>query len=61
VDFYNLTDAMASTANFLRAKGWQPGRGYQEGEPNFAVIRQWNAAGVYQKAIALMAARIDGG
>jgi membrane-bound lytic murein transglycosylase B len=61
VDFYDLTDAMASTANFLRAKGWQPGRGYQEGEPNFAVIRQWNAAGVYQKAIALMAARIDGG
>ena len=59
VDFYNLTDAMASTANFLRAKGWQPGRGYQEGEPNFDVIRQWNAAGVYQKAIAIMAARID--
>jgi membrane-bound lytic murein transglycosylase B len=61
VDFYDLTDAMASTANFLRAKGWQPGRGYQEGEPNFAVIQEWNAAGVYQKAIAIMAARIDGG
>jgi membrane-bound lytic murein transglycosylase B len=61
VDFYDLTDAMASTANFLRAKGWQPGRGYQEGQPNFAVIQQWNAAGVYQKAIALMAAQIDGG
>ena len=61
VDFYNLTDAMASTANFLRQKGWQPGLGYQEGQPNFAVIQQWNAAGVYQKAIAIMAARIDGG
>jgi len=61
VDFYDLTDAMASTANFLRAKGWQPGRGYQEGEPNFAVIQKWNAAGVYQKAIAIMAARIDAG
>lgn len=60
VDFYNLTDAMASTANFLRAKGWQPGRGYQPGEPNFAVIEQWNAAGVYQQAIAIMAAQIDG-
>lgn len=59
VDFYNLADAMASTAHFLRQKGWQPGLGYQEGEPNFAVIRQWNAAGVYQKAIAIMAARID--
>lgn len=60
IDLYNLTDAMASTANFLRQKGWQPGRGYQEGQPNFAVIEQWNAATVYQKAIAIMAARIDG-
>lgn len=61
VDFYNLTDALASTANFLRQKGWQPGQGYQEGQPNFAVIQHWNAAGVYQKAIALMGAQIDGG
>jgi lytic murein transglycosylase len=60
VDFYNLTDALASTANFLRQKGWKPGQGYQEGEPNFEVIKQWNAAKVYQQAIALMAARIDG-
>ncbi|WP_297774698.1 lytic murein transglycosylase [uncultured Roseovarius sp.] len=61
IDFYNITDALASTANFLRQKGWQPGQGYQEGQPNFAVIQQWNAAGVYQKAIAIMAAQIDGG
>lgn len=60
IDFYNLTDAMASTANFLRQKGWQPGQGYQPGEPNFRAIEAWNAAGVYQKAIAIMAARIDG-
>ncbi|SFT43710.1 lytic murein transglycosylase [Sedimentitalea nanhaiensis] len=60
VDFYNVTDALASTANFLRQKGWKPGQGYQEGQPNFAVIQQWNAASVYQKAIAIMAARIDG-
>ncbi len=60
VDFYNQTDALASTANFLRKKGWQPGKGYQEGQPNFKVIKQWNAATVYQQAIAIMAARIDG-
>lgn len=60
VDFYNQADALASTANFLRKKGWKPGRGYQEGQTNFAVIKQWNAASVYQKAIAIMAARIDG-
>jgi len=60
VDLTNLSDAMASTANFLRQKGWQPGLGYQQGEPNFAVIEQWNAATVYQQAIAIMGAQIDG-
>ncbi len=60
VDFYDISDAMASTANFLRQKGWQPGKGYQEGQPNFKVIEQWNAATVYQQAIAIMGAKIDG-
>ncbi|MFK7751143.1 MAG: lytic transglycosylase domain-containing protein [Sedimentitalea sp.] len=60
VDFYNIADAMASTAHFLRKKGWKPGKGYQQGQPNFAAIKQWNAATVYQQAIAIMAARIDG-
>ena len=60
VDLTNITDSLASTANFLRQKGWRPGAGYQEGQPNFRVIQEWNAAGVYQKAIAIMAARIEG-
>ena len=60
VDFYNQADALASTANFLQQKGWQSGKGYQEGEPNFAVIKEWNAAKVYQQAIAIIGARIDG-
>lgn len=59
VDFYSQADALASTANFLRKKGWKPGRGYQPGQPNFRVIEAWNAAEVYQKAIAIMAAQID--
>ncbi len=59
VDFYNVTDALASTANFLKKKGWKRGRGYQPGEPNFKVIQAWNSASVYQKAIAIMAAKID--
>ena len=59
VDFYNEADAMASTANYLRQKGWQPGKGYQEGQPNFKVIEEWNAATVYQQAIAIMGAKID--
>lgn len=52
-------DALASTANFLRAHGWRPGAGYQPGQANFGAIQGWNAAGVYQKAIAIMAAEID--
>ncbi len=59
IDLTNLTDALSTTANYLRQKGWQPGKGYQEGEPNFAVIKEWNAAKVYQQAIALMGAKID--
>ena len=60
VNLYGLSDSLASTANFLRAKGWQPGQPYQEGSANFRVLNDWNAATVYQQAIALSAARIDG-
>ncbi|SDX13267.1 lytic murein transglycosylase [Litoreibacter albidus] len=60
IDLNNLSDALASTANFLKGKGWKRGAGYQEGQANFAVIKQWNAAGVYQKAIAIMGGKIDG-
>jgi lytic murein transglycosylase len=59
VDLSNMVDALATTANYLAQKGWQPGQGYQQGQPNFEVIRAWNAASVYQEAIAIMAARID--
>lgn len=52
-------DALASTANFLRAHGWKAGAGYQEGEPNYAAIKGWNAATVYQQAIAIMGKAID--
>ena len=54
-------NALNSTANFLKAHGWRAGGGYQPGEPNFTAIQAWNAAGVYQKAIALMGRQIDGG
>lgn len=54
-------DALASTANFLSRHGWARGAGYQPGQRNFSAIRSWNAASVYQKAIAIIARRIDGG
>lgn len=59
-DLINSTaDALASTANYLRAYGWRRGAGYQPGQANFRAIQGWNAAGVYQKAIAIIAAEID--
>jgi len=54
-------NALASTANFLKAHGWRAGTGYQPGEANFAAIQAWNAASVYQRAIAMMGRQIDGG
>ena len=59
VDFYDMADALASTANYLRKKGWKKGKGYQPGEPNYAVLKQWNAATVYQQSLAIMGAAID--
>ncbi|MBV2144822.1 lytic murein transglycosylase [Falsochrobactrum sp. TDYN1] len=53
-------DALYSTANFLVGHGWQRGAGYQQGEPNYAAIQGWNAASVYQRAIAEMGKAIDG-
>ena len=58
VDLYALADALGSTANFLRAKGWQAGQPYGEGTANFRVLNEWNAATVYQQAIAQAAARL---
>ncbi|MDR7145896.1 lytic murein transglycosylase [Rhizobium sp. BE258] len=54
-------DALASTANFLKGHGWRAGAGYQPGEPNFVAIQGWNAATVYQQAIAYIGQQIDGG
>lgn len=57
----NAAAALTSTANFLHAHGWRAGAGYQPGEPNFSVIQAWNAASVYQRAIAIIGRQIDGG
>jgi len=57
----NAANALSSTAAFLKAHGWRAGAGYQPGEPNFVAIQAWNAAGIYQQAIAMMGRQIDGG
>ena len=56
----DTADALASTANYLQAKGWRRGEGFQEGEANFAVLLEWNKARVYAKTIARLAQALSG-
>ena len=58
---HNVYDVLASTANFLRAHGWQRGAGWAPGQPNFAAIQEWNKASVYSRTIAYFATRLAGG
>jgi lytic murein transglycosylase len=60
VNLNSKADALMSTAKFLVGHGWQRGEGYQPGDTNFGAIQGWNAASVYQKAIAIMGGQIDG-
>jgi membrane-bound lytic murein transglycosylase B len=56
----NKADVLASTANYLAQKGWQRGRGWGPGEPNFEVIKEWNKADVYARTIALFGQKLQG-
>ncbi|MFO1148154.1 MAG: lytic murein transglycosylase [Alsobacter sp.] len=51
-------DVLASTAAYLAGYGWQRGQPWDEGTPNFQVIKQWNKAQVYAKTIALYADKL---
>nr|WP_322786512.1 lytic murein transglycosylase [Afifella pfennigii] len=56
----SVPDVLASTANYLRAFGWQRGAGWGPGTANYAVLRQWNKAEVYVKTISVMASKMAG-
>jgi lytic murein transglycosylase len=55
---HSAADVLASTANYLKSYGWQRGAGWEPGEPNFAIILQWNKSQVYAKTIAAYATRL---
>jgi len=57
---HNSADALASTANFLHAHGWVRGAGWDEGQPNFAALLEWNSAPIYARTVALFADRLAG-
>jgi lytic murein transglycosylase len=56
----SVPDILASTANYLKAKGWRSGQDWHAGTGNYGVIREWNKAEVYVKTIAVMADKIAG-
>ncbi len=58
---HTTADVLASTAHFLQGHGWRRGAGWNEGEPNFAALLEWNKARVYSKTIALFAEKLSGG
>ena len=51
-------DVLASTANFLANYGWQRGKGWEPGNPNFPVLQQWNKSEVYAKTVASFATQL---
>lgn len=57
----SVADMLASTANFLKAHGWVAGQGWGPGTANYAVLKEWNKAEVYQRTIAVMATKLTEG
>ncbi|MCL2714440.1 MAG: lytic murein transglycosylase [Alphaproteobacteria bacterium] len=55
---HRVSDVLASTANFLRTQGWQRGKGWEFGNPNFAVLQQWNKSEVYSRTVAAFATQL---
>jgi membrane-bound lytic murein transglycosylase B len=55
---HSVPDVLASTANYFAGHGWQRGKGFDVGSPNFAVIQQWNKSDVYAKTIAYFASQL---
>jgi lytic murein transglycosylase len=50
----STADVLASTANYLKRKGWRRGGGFNQG-----ALREWNKSSKYQKAIAVFAQRVS--
>ena len=58
---HSFPDALGSTANYLKGYGWQPGKPWDEGTPNYGVLTGWNKAEVYRRTIAYFAKLLAAG
>jgi lytic murein transglycosylase len=55
---HSAPDVLASTANYLASYGWQRGKDWEPGGPNFAVLQQWNKSEVYARTVAYFATQL---
>ncbi len=56
IDVYRSgPDALATTANWFKKRGWKRGGGYLPGTSNYKLIQEWNRSDNYQKTIAVFA------
>ena len=55
----SIPDVLASTANYLKGYGWRRGASWAPGTHNYRVLREWNKAGIYVRALSKMAALLD--
>jgi membrane-bound lytic murein transglycosylase B len=55
---HNVPDVLASTANYLANHGWQRGKDFGPGGPNFVALQQWNKSEVYTRTIATFATQL---
>jgi lytic murein transglycosylase len=55
---HSAPDVLASTASFLAGHGWQRGKDWEKGGPNFSVIQQWNKSEVYARTVAYFATQL---
>jgi lytic murein transglycosylase len=57
----STADVLASTANYMRGKGWRKGADWMPGSANFNVIKEWNKSDVYSRTVAEFARRLSEG
>ena len=55
---HSVADVLASTANLLKVNGWRAGAPFDPGTGNFEVMREWNHAEIYRRALVLFAERL---
>ena len=55
---HSVADVLASTANLLKVNGWRVGAPFGPGTGNFEVMREWNHAEIYRRALVLFAERL---